>query len=43
MRWWDQICATPMAGITKLMLVEGNNFPELAQFHNEEVVARGSA
>jgi AcrR family transcriptional regulator len=43
MRWWDQICATPIAGITKLMLAEGNNFPELVKFHNEEVVARGSA
>ncbi|MQA23041.1 TetR/AcrR family transcriptional regulator [Rugamonas rivuli] len=42
MKWWDQICATQLAGITKLMLAEGNNFPELAQFYNEEVVARGN-
>ena len=41
MRWWDRICSTPIAGITKLMLAEGNNFPELVQFHNEEVVERG--
>lgn len=41
MRWWEQICSTPIAGITKLMLAEGNNFPELVQFHNEEVVDRG--
>jgi AcrR family transcriptional regulator len=43
MKWWTEICATPLAGITKLMLAEGNNFPELAQFYNEEVVARGSS
>lgn len=42
MKWWDQICATQLAGITKLMLAEGNHFPELAQFYNEEVVARGN-
>jgi len=42
MKWWAEICATPLGGITKLMLAEGNNFPELAQFYNEEVVARGS-
>ncbi|OFA02364.1 TetR/AcrR family transcriptional regulator [Duganella sp. HH101] len=42
MKWWNQICATQLAGITKLMLAEGNNFPELAQFYNEEVVARGN-
>ncbi|MFC0167275.1 TetR family transcriptional regulator [Pseudoduganella danionis] len=41
-KWWHQICATPLAGITKLMLSEGNHFPELAQFYNEEVVARGN-
>ena len=43
MKWWDQICSTNLAGITKLMLAEGNNFPELAQFYNEEVVKRGSS
>jgi AcrR family transcriptional regulator len=42
MKWWNQICATQLAGITKLMLAEGNNFPELAQFYNEDVVARGN-
>jgi AcrR family transcriptional regulator len=43
MKWWEEICATPLGGITKLMLAEGNNFPELAQFYNHEVVARGSS
>lgn len=42
MQWWDQIGATELAGITKLMMAEANNFPELAQFYNEEVIARGN-
>ena len=42
MAWWDEICSTDLAGITKLMLSEGQNFPELAKFYNEEVVKRGS-
>ena len=42
MRWWDQIGATELAGITKLMMAEANNFPDLAQFYNEEVIARGN-
>jgi hypothetical protein len=33
----------PGVVVTKLMLAEGNNFPELAQFYNEEVVKRGSS
>ena len=38
-----QAIATKLAGLTKLMLAEANNFPELAQFYNEEVVTRGNA
>jgi AcrR family transcriptional regulator len=43
MRWWDQIGSTQLAGITKLMMAEANNFPDLAKFYDEEVVARGTA
>lgn len=42
MRWWDQIGATELAGITKLMMAEANNFPDLAQFYNVEVIERGN-
>lgn len=42
MTWWEQIGATQLAGITKLMMAEANNFPDLAQFYNDEVVARGN-
>lgn len=43
MRWWDTVGATKLAGITKLMMAEAGNFPELAQFYNDEVIARGNA
>lgn len=43
MRWWDKVGATRAAGITKLMMAEAANFPELMQFYNEEVIARGNA
>jgi AcrR family transcriptional regulator len=40
--WWTQIGATKVAGLAKLMMAESGNFPELAQFYNEEVIERGS-
>ena len=36
--WWERVGNTRAAGITKLMLCEGNNFPELAAFYQQEVV-----
>lgn len=41
--WWDRVGATPVSGLTKLMLAEGNNFPELAAFYQREVVVPGQA
>lgn len=43
MKWWDHVGATKLAGITKLMMAESGNFPDLVQFYNEEVIARGNA
>jgi AcrR family transcriptional regulator len=43
MRWWDKVGATRASGITKLMMAEAANFPELMQFYNEEVIVRGNA
>ena len=37
-RWWTQYGGTPAAGLTKLMLSEAANFPELAQHYQDEVV-----
>ncbi len=41
--WWEQIGATRLGGITKLMMSEAGNFPELAKFYHDEVVVRGTA
>ncbi|MBL0122173.1 MAG: TetR/AcrR family transcriptional regulator [Betaproteobacteria bacterium] len=40
--WWTQIGATKLAGITKLMMSEAGNFPDLANFYHDEVVVRGT-
>ena len=37
-RWWTQYGSTPAAGLTKLIMSEAANFPELAQYHQDEMV-----
>lgn len=39
--WWERVGSTPVAGITKLMMSEAANFPELAAFYEREVMAPG--
>lgn len=39
--WWEHIGATRASGITKLMLSEASNFPEIAQFYQQEVIDPG--
>ena len=39
--WWERIGSTKASGITKLMLSEAGNFPELSQFYHQEVVLPG--
>jgi TetR/AcrR family transcriptional regulator len=41
--WWERVGATKASGIPKLMMSEGANFPELAQFFQQEVVQPGNA
>ena len=41
--WWQKVGATKLAGISKLMISEAGNFPELAKFYHEEVIVRGIA
>jgi TetR/AcrR family transcriptional regulator len=41
--WWERVGSTKASGLTKLMLSEGRNFPELAEFYREEVVRPGHA
>jgi len=39
--WWERLGATPASGITKLMLSESQNFPEVAAYYQAEVIAPG--
>ena len=39
--WWEKIGNTKLSGLTKLMIAEAGNFPELARFYQEEVIDRG--
>ena len=41
--WWERIGATRLSGITKLMMAESNNFPEVARFYHAEVITRADA
>jgi len=36
--WWQHFGATPACGISKLMMAESGNFPEIASFFLEEVI-----
>ena len=36
--WWHRVGATHSAGICKLMVSEGRQFPELAEFYRNEVI-----
>jgi AcrR family transcriptional regulator len=38
--WWDEVGATKQAGLTKLVIGESQNFPELARFYHDEVIQR---
>lgn len=39
--WWGLIGATRVAGITKLIMAESANFPDIARFYNKEVMMPG--
>lgn len=39
--WWENIGSTRASGITKLMLSEAGNFPEITQFYQREVIEPG--
>jgi TetR/AcrR family transcriptional regulator len=42
-QWWSNVGATKVSGISKLMMSEAGNFPELATFYQKEVIEPGSA
>ncbi|NBW54268.1 MAG: TetR/AcrR family transcriptional regulator [Betaproteobacteria bacterium] len=39
--WWQRIGSTDASGITKLVMSEANNFPEVVQFYEQEVIRPG--
>ena len=41
--WWTCVGATRASGITKLMMSEASNFPEIAAFYQHEVIQPGQA
>jgi AcrR family transcriptional regulator len=41
--WWERIGKTRVSGITKLVMSEAQNFPEIANFYQEEVIQPGNA
>ncbi|NEX60646.1 TetR/AcrR family transcriptional regulator [Noviherbaspirillum galbum] len=43
MGWWERIGNTKLSGITKLMVAESSNFPEVTRFYHDEVISRGNA
>jgi len=36
--WWERVGATKASGITKIMMSEARNFPEIASFYQQEVI-----
>lgn len=43
LKWWEKIGETKLSGITKLMIAESGNFPEVTQFYHDEVISRSNA
>ncbi|CAM3340692.1 TetR/AcrR family transcriptional regulator [Polaromonas hydrogenivorans] len=39
--WWERVGATKASGLTKLMMSEASNFPEIAAFYQQEVIQPG--
>ncbi|MBI2771839.1 MAG: TetR/AcrR family transcriptional regulator [Burkholderiales bacterium] len=39
--WWERLGATRASGITKLIISEACNFPEIASFYQQEVIRPG--
>ena len=42
-QWWADVGDSRVSGISKLMMSEASNFPELAAFYQQEVIDPGSA
>ncbi len=42
-QWWAHVGGTHASGLSKLMMSEASNFPELADFYQQEVIIPGRA
>ncbi|HSI55695.1 MAG: TetR/AcrR family transcriptional regulator [Ramlibacter sp.] len=40
--WWERVGATRASGITKLIISEARNFPDIAAFYQQEVIKPGT-
>jgi AcrR family transcriptional regulator len=40
--WWQRLGATKASGISKLVMAEAGNFPDIACFYQDEVISRGT-
>lgn len=40
--WWERMGENNASGIIKLVIAEAGNFPDIAKFYQEEVIARGT-
>jgi AcrR family transcriptional regulator len=40
--WWQRVGATKASGITKLIISEARNFPDIAAFYQQEVIRPGT-
>jgi TetR/AcrR family transcriptional regulator len=41
-QWWERVGATQVSGITKLVMTEAHQFPEIADFYRQEVIEPGN-
>ena len=41
--WWERVGSTKTSGLTKLVLSEASNFPDMAEFYRQEVIVPGNA
>jgi AcrR family transcriptional regulator len=39
--WWQRMYDSPASGVFKIIITEVRNFPEIAEFHRQEVVRPG--
>lgn len=39
--WWERVSSTPLGKISRIIMSEAGNFPEVVEFYNHAVVNRG--